>query len=255
MKRIIYSIYTNNLDPHTSATDYKRSQFEKWKDNIEDNQKRYAFLCGADYELHTTETTSYDNVQFEKILQLEKYASDYDEMLYLDFDVVCSTTVNYFEFHDMTKLTAHRLDRTLKPHKLRRAMNYGIHKQNVYGKTCAKNSMLLLDNITGNSSLVNTGVVGCNKDIAYEMEFENRLQLLHDILDEAKEDNLYPSEISNSFFRNNEVYVSYLIEKYDIPFTDIGMPWNFILDGYCGVPSPAAHFVHHVNKEFELSFK
>ena len=242
------------MDPHTSATDYKRSQFEKWKDNIEDNQKRYALLCGADYELHTTETTSYDDVQFEKILQLEKYASDYDEILYLDFDVVCSTTVNYFEFHNMAKLTAHRLDRTPKPHGLRRAMRYGLHNQNMYAKTCAKNAMLLLDDITGNSLLVNTGVVGCNKDIAYEMEFENRLQLLHNILDEAKEDNLYPSEISDSFFRNNEVYVSYLIEKYDIPFTDIGMPWNFILDGYCGTPSPAAHFVHHVNKEFELSF-
>ena len=31
MKRIIYSIYTDNLEPHTSATDFKKSQFEKYK--------------------------------------------------------------------------------------------------------------------------------------------------------------------------------------------------------------------------------
>ena len=89
---------------------------------------------------------------------------------------------------------------------------------------------------------------------SYELEFESRLQQLHELLDEAKEDNLYPSQISDGFFKNNEVYVSYLIERYNIPFTNIGMPWNFILDGYCGTPSAAAHLVHHVNKEFEISF-
>lgn len=254
MKKIIYSIYTNNLDPHTSATDYKRSQFEKWKTNIEANQKAYALLCGADYELHTTSTTSYDNVQFEKILLLEKYASDYDEILYLDFDVVAGSDVNYFDFHDMRKLSGHALDRSPRDHQLKKIIKNGLHNQNMYAKTCAKNAMLLLDDITGNSLIVNTGVLGCNKDIAYELEFKNRLQQLHELLDEAKEDNLYPSQISDGFFRNNEVYVSYLIEKYNIPFTNIGMPWNFILDGYCSIPSPAAHLVHHVNKEFEISF-
>ena len=68
MKRIIYSIYTNNIDvesSHSSSTDYKKSQFEKWKDHIEANHKKYAFLCDADYHLHTTKTTSYHQIQFE----------------------------------------------------------------------------------------------------------------------------------------------------------------------------------------------
>lgn len=255
MKRIIYSIYTNNLDPHTSATDHKKSQFEKWKDNIENNQKEYAYMCGADYNLHSTLTTLYDEVQFEKILLLEKYADNYDEILYLDFDVVTNSKVNYFEFHDMTKLTAHGLDRTPKPYQLKKIMDEGLHNQNMFAKTCAKNAMLLLDDIIGNSLVINTGVVGCNKNVAYELNFKNKLHNLHNLLQEAKEDNLYPSQISDGFFKNNEVYMSYLIEKYNIPFTNIGMPWNFILDGYCRKPSAAAHFIHHVNKEFEISFE
>ena len=67
-------------------------------------------------------------------------------------------------------------------------------------------------------------------------------------------DNLYPDELSKCFFHNNEVYLSYIVEKYNIPFINLGMPWNFILDGYCKKPSAAAHLLHHVNKEFEISF-
>ena len=38
MKRIIFSIYTNTVENHTSATDFKKSQFEKYKAEIEESQ-------------------------------------------------------------------------------------------------------------------------------------------------------------------------------------------------------------------------
>ena len=125
MKRIIYSIYTNQIDPHKSSTSYKKSQFEKWKSFIEANQKDYALLCRADYNLHTTNTTSYDDIQFEKILLLEEYAKHYDEILYLDFDVIAHTSVNYFEYHDMSKLTVHGLKREPTAKELKWAFKNG----------------------------------------------------------------------------------------------------------------------------------
>lgn len=255
MKRIIYSIYTDNIDPHKSTNDFKKAQFEKWKFHIEKNHKNYAFLCGADYYLHTTNTTSYDEIQFEKIILLEEYAKDYDEMLYLDFDVVSHTDINYFNYHDMTTLTAHGLDRTPTAHKFKYSLdNNNFHLMNMYSKTCAKNAMLLLEDKIGNNYCLNTGVVGCNKDIAFQLNFKNRLSQLHSLLDEAIIDNVYPKEISSVFFYNNEVYLSYIIERYNIPYTNIGMPWNFMLDDYFEIPSAGAHLVHHVNKKFEISF-
>ena len=38
--------------------------------------------------LHRTNTTDYNSIQFEKIIQFEQYAEQYDAVLYLDFDVV-----------------------------------------------------------------------------------------------------------------------------------------------------------------------
>ena len=70
-----------------------------------------------------------------------------------------------------------------------------------------------------------------------------------------KEDNIYPEAISENWFPNNEAFISYLVEKNSVPFTNIGLQWNFILDKFCPKITAACHFVHHVNKEFELSFK
>ena len=72
MKRIVYSIYTNEVNEHTSTNDFKKSQFKKYKEKIIKSQKDYANLCNADYKLFNTEITNYDNIQFEKIFLLEK---------------------------------------------------------------------------------------------------------------------------------------------------------------------------------------
>ena len=51
----------------------------------------------------------------------------------------------------------------------------------------------------------------------------------------------YPKEMSENWVLNNEVIFSYIIEKYDVPFTNIGMPWNFILDHNEQHMTAAAH--------------
>ena len=255
MSRIIYSIYTNNVDPHKSSTDFKKSQFEKYKDQLEQRQREYAGICKADYVLYDTLTTSYDMIQFEKIFKLEELTRDYDEVLYLDFDIVPQTDKNFFEVWDLNSICAHAIDRSPPTKKLRNHIeNDSFDTMHMYCKACAKISMLLLDGIIGAQNVINTGVVGGNKDVIPKLKFQERFEEMNQILDEAKDDTVFPNEISRHFKYNNEVYISYLIERYDIPFTNIGMPWNYFMDGFAPEVSPAAHLLHHVNKEFERSF-
>ena len=60
------------------------------------------------------------------------------------------------------------------------------------------------------------------------------------------------SEIDSNdlYLPNNEVYVSYMIEKYKVPLKDIGMQWNFILDKNFTTPTDACYFLHQSNKLF-----
>lgn len=257
MKRITFSIYNDSVEQnHKSTNDFKLSQFRKYKDRLIEGQQKYASACSSEYTVIETSTTDYNGIQFEKILQMEKFAQDYDEVLYLDLDVVPHTSfANIFEDNDTSTLCIHPLVRDLSQKQLKMFLETDtFDTQNVFCKTAAKKSMLLLDGINGNDLLYNTGVTMGGSEVIKRLNFGEQLQELHDLLDEAREESLYPHEITRNFYYNNEVYVSYLIERDQLPHTNLGMQWNFILDGYQPEPSAACYLLHHVNKEFQKSF-
>lgn len=254
-KRIVYSIYTNDIKQHTSSSDFKRSQFEKYKVQIQESQTNYAKHCDSEYKLYTTINNDYDKIQFEKIFLFEKLLQEYDEVLYLDFDVVPRTKKIIFNEFDLNTICGHSLNRVVTEKKLiKRLSKNDFDRMNMFIKTCCKSAMLLLDDIIGNELLLNTGVLLGNKKSVAKLNFIKNFNMLNDKFNEAMADNLYPEEINRWWKPNNEVYISYLIEKNNVPFTNIGMPWNFMLDDYAPKPTAAAHMLHHVRKEFELSF-
>ena len=71
-KRLVFSLYTNKVDPHTSATDQKKQSFAEYKDRIKKVQQDYANVCNADYILFNSSNTSYIDIQFEKLFKLER---------------------------------------------------------------------------------------------------------------------------------------------------------------------------------------
>jgi len=256
VKRIIFSQYNDNIDQNTISTNqYKLSQFRKYSNQLEQAQREYADRCGAEYVLHRLDITDYDTLQFEKILQLERYAENYDQILYLDFDVVPNKRAeNIFDvFGD--SLAMYPLYRDQHKHELKwNIENDTYDNQNVYCKTCAKNSMLILDDGNISPKLYNTGVTYGSSNAINNLKFSQQLNDMKELLDETLNDSIYPDSITKNFFHNNEVFITYLIERDKIECTDMNIHWNFILDGFQKESTDIAYFTHHVNKEFELSF-
>ena len=125
---------------------------------------------------------------------------------------------------------------------------------NVYTKTQAKKAMLLLDNELSNDKIVNTGVIGGGSGVISRLRYQERLAYCNRLLDFAKNDSMYLEDMRNQWESNNEVFTSYIIERYKIPNHEMSIAWNFMLDESCPNPTSAAHFIHHVNKDFHLSF-
>jgi len=254
-KRLIFTIYSADVKEHKSANEYKRAQFAKYKDQIITAQSKYADNVGADYKVIDPNCDQYNEIQFIKLYKLDEFAHEYDEVLYLDFDIVPNTIVNFFEFFNLNTICAYSFGRIPNKKELIAAARWDqFDPMNVYIKTSCKNAMLLLHDIIGNDELINTGVVGGNSSVIKKMGFKSNMWEMSETFAEACTDNLYPPNIASHWFPNNEAFISYLIEKNNIPFTNIGLPWNFILDQFCPNYSSAAHFIHHVNKEFGLSF-
>ena len=254
VKKIIFSLYRGDLDNHTSVPEYKRSQLDKYKSFIESKQKSYAKAVKADYELFEPSSTDYDEVQFEKLLMFEKLSEHYDEILYLDFDVVPIRKKNIFKAFDLNTICAFNVVCKLEPQIIRwRNQADNWHGMDMYSKAQQKRAMLLLDDMGGSETCLNTGVVAMNKKAVETVNLSAQLNDIKEIYEEALKDNLYPQEMTRHWRFNNEVVLSYLIEKNDLPYTNIGMPWNFIIDNT--VPhSDAAYFLHCVNKKFDLIF-
>lgn len=255
MKRLIFSIYREEVDEHKSAPTHKQEQFRKYKHHLKKAQRDYAEMCGADYILFGTDNSNYVDIQFEKLFRLEEMIEEYDEVMYLDFDVVPQTKANFFDVHDLNTICATRINRTPEKEVLMNTMKKdGFDQMNMYCKGCAKQAMLLLDGISAEPTIINTGVVAGNKHSIGLLKLKDRIDTIDSLLEEAREDNLFPEEIYKHWVRNNEIFFSYLIERFNIPFTNIGLSWNFFLCKMFPEHTSAAHFLHHSNKEFHRSF-
>ena len=63
MKRIIFSIWSDLTTEHSSAPDWKKESFRKFKDKLVEKQKEYAKYCGAEYFLFKAKSTDWRNHQ------------------------------------------------------------------------------------------------------------------------------------------------------------------------------------------------
>tara|TARA_B100000131_G_scaffold283647_1_gene291721 strand:- start:23783 stop:24571 length:789 start_codon:yes stop_codon:yes gene_type:complete len=260
-KNIIYSIWSDLTEEHMSVNDYKKESFKKYKDKLIELQKQYAYHCNADYELFNPTSTDYVNVQFDKIFKLEELTKTYDKVVYFDLDVIPKTERNIFNafnfddicVFDYSVLTWH--PKSLKYFSGFIRDNEQVPPMDRNSKVCAKNAMLLLDDIVGNDNITNTGVLCANKKAMDSLKFSQRINMMDNKLQLAIEDNLYPKVVSEPWIRNNEIYLSYLLERYKIKFNNIGLQWNYILDDLIRKSTSAAHLVHQVNKEFHVTIQ
>jgi len=251
-KRIIFSVWSDLNDNHPSATEEKVSSFNLFKDKLIHKQKEYAYICNSDYEIFTPEKNNYVDVQFYKLLQTEKLLDNYDEVMYLDLDVIPKTDKIIFDKFNLNKVSVYQMPVGISKWLKVNIKDNNFSSMNKYSKLCCKKSMLLLDDLYGNDKIANTGVFCLNKKSAESLRFTERLPQVENVFHEALEDNLYPQEMSSAWVRNNEVFLSYMLEKYSVPNNDIGQPWNYILDHYIKSPTDACYFQHQVNKEFNL---
>jgi len=255
-KKIIYSIWSDLTVAHTSVNDYKKESFNKYKDTLIKIQKDYAFKHGADYELFTPVSTDYTNVQFDKILKFEDLTNFYDQVVYFDLDIIPITKKNIFEEFSFDNICIYDYLIDINNARTRNQIKYFFKEKKImnhmnrHSKVCAKNAMLLLHDIVGNQKICNTGVIAGNKKAAEALSYSKNIKLMNKTLKEAKKDSLYPEEYSKGWIKNNEIYFSFLLEKYNIKYNNIGIQWNYILDDLVQSFTPAAHLIHQVNKDF-----
>jgi len=284
MKKVIYSLYidipSNELDyqlPYNwdtiPKTERTKLVFAEERDRLIEVKKRYADKIGVPFVLfeydeqykkyhsffkeNYPEITSYNIVNFYKIHLLYELAKEYDEILYLDFDVVPVTNESFFDVWDLSKgicLFSNNDSvnrRRLKMHKIKQSV------RSPTAKFYNAQAMLIEEGHSPENDVINTGIVGVNKEtlekLNYYGDFKYTLSLMKN-LKENNDYNLYPENIVNMFGYDNETIMSYKIRTNDIDVQWLDNQWHYFFDTELFIPEHTK-LVHAINKKFDVVWR
>lgn len=289
MKKIIYSLYIDipkeELDwqlPYfgdemskTERTKIKLAQYSDW---LEMCHKQYANNLGIEYRLYNydedykvfeqhfkenyPQITAYNIVNFYKIHLMYKLAEEYDEVLYMDFDVVPITNNNFFDhwnLNDGIAVLKNRKDIDTSFGKLM------TDKMNIekFGKIMSNRSpiakywntramLMEIDADDSLSSVYNTGIVGVTKQHLEQLDYFDRFSDTLKLMDELcyEENSMWPEHIQNIFGWDNETVWGYKMIINNVKEQTLTSDWHHFMDKWSYIPKETK-LVHVINKDFK----
>jgi len=278
MKRVIYSLYIDipesELDyqpPHWNSTipknEYAKTQFKQYAGWLHNIQERYARKCSADYTLFGyddayirykeefnklyPQIVSYNIVNFYKITKLIELCEIYDEVLYLDFDVVPISDLNFFEHHDFSA-GIHIMNGTADSQEKASALNARAYSnRSPSAKYWNARAMCMFDDLPGDHEVFNTGIVGANKQYMDQLDYYGNFKETLQLMDELKHDTsgIFPPQIQEMFGYDNETIWAYKTIKNKVSIKKLDPKWHHFMDKWNYVAKDT-NLVHMVNKDF-----
>jgi len=251
MKRIIYSFYIDIPDSeldlfdlnilkkgHTPTNVYTKYQFREHYENLlnckinyanninvpfrmfeyDDTYKKYEENFRNNYPFITT----YNIVNFYKIHLLYELSKEFDEILFLDFDVIPLTTDNFFDVWDLNK---------------------GIC---VYENT---HNVKKMESITGTTQTIRSPTSKYYN--AQAMLIEKNLKTMTKLKNNY---DIFPKKIVDFFGYDNETLFSVKLKENNVSVQWLDNNWHYFFDTQGFIPDKVK-FVHTINKDFKAVWR
>lgn len=283
MKRVIYSFYIDipedELDffdlnilkkGHTPINVFTKYQFKKnyreliackqeYADNIktsfkifeyDDKYKKYEEHFKNNYPFITT----YNIVNFYKIHLLYELSKEFDEILFLDFDVIPLTSDNFFDVWDLNKgICVYQ-----NTHNVKKMESITSTTQTIRSPTSKyynAQAMLIEKNLNPSNNVINTGIIGINREhlnkLNYFNNFDDNLKMMTKLKNNY---DIFPKKIVDFFGYDNETLFSVLLKENNVPVQWLDNQWHYFFDTQGFIPDKTK-FVHTINKEFDVVWR
>lgn len=283
MKRIVYSLYIDidksELDYQTPyawdtdqlpKTEKTKLLFQEYYSWLKERHIEYTKAIGVDYILYENDEkwysfkkffnetypqiTAYNIVNFYKIHLLCELSKEYDEVLYLDFDVVPLNNDNFFEAWDLqnngiailqnNSHVAHKFSEINDPSRIS-----SVRSPTAKYWNCR--AMLIESDMSGENDVFNTGIIGAaSKDIAkldYWANFDDVITLMDTL---KRDSDMWSKQVRDMFGYDNETIWSYKIQMNDVQIQWLDEKWHHFFDRWDYI-KPDCTFCHVINKKFE----
>lgn len=202
-------------------TIYSNNFLPEYYKDIVTIQQDYADKCNADYMVHhIKQSMSFADLQMQKLLLLE--SQFYDQIVYIDFDVIpLSHSKDIFQQnYNLAMLPLLRYQHSCSKMKIK---NH-VHR---YYNTLPRSREIIF----------NTGVVATTMNAVHKLRLYERYQKFKKAGTDI----------------NNEAFITWLIETYNISYNVLPASYNNIVDQTFKDPQyNISNFVHFSNKQFSF---
>lgn len=288
MSRVIYSLYIDIpeqeldffdkdiiKDGDTPTNIKTKNQFIKHKQRLLESKFKYAENINTAFIMYEYDDdfyhyakifkqtypfiTMYNIVNMYKLELMHRLLKEYDEVLYLDFDTIPVTKENFFDVWDLSKGIAllHNNERIKQPFQNLEDIVGTIRSPSA--KYFNAQAMLIEEGHSPQCDVVNTGIVGCNREHWHKLDYWHNLRgtfnLMHYLRsEEYKEDSMFPQNITNTFGYDNETIFSYKIISNNVPIQWLNRQWHYFYDTEMHIPDDTK-IIHAINKEFDYVWR
>lgn len=289
--RVVFSLYIDipkeDLDwqpPHHGhtipKTEHTKQEFQKYAPWLKQQHVDYCESIGIEYKFFEydqayidyrdwflaeyPQITHYNIVNFYKIHLLYELSKEYDEVLYLDFDVVPVTTDNFFEAFDLSKgivimegmaPSQSPFARTIKQFGERR-FRFLPSIRSPAAKWWNCKAMCMMEGLPCDNEdvmIFNTGIIGATREhleqLDYFGDFDYTLSLMDDLKNNA--DGMWMDPILKLFGWDNETIWGYKTALNEVEWQLIGPQWHHFMDKENKIPEDTK-FIHTINKNFDF---
>jgi len=283
MKRVVYSIYVDvpakehyGKSKHIKDTQEKANitvnAFKEHYKRLIESKRKYAEAIGAtfimfeynkQYQTYKNfllqkcpELTGYEIVNFYKIHLLCELAKKYDEILYLDFDVIPTTKKSFFNAWDLSKgICVYNNNAMInKKNQPINEIDFGIRSPS--GKYFNCQAMLIATGHNPKNDVINTGIIGARKEDIFKLDFfgnfKGTLSLMTKLRNEKND--MYPQNIIDMFRYDNETIFSYKIEINNVNIQWLDNQWHYFFDKQYFIPKETK-LIHAVCKKFDIVWR
>lgn len=252
--QVIFSLYISipdeNLDKGIGVYKWdtleksvrSKINYEEYHDRILENHEKYAETINVKYVHHKRDheyetflaahksmypfLSEYLIVNFYKLHLMEKYAKDYDEVMYVDFDVVFQTEENVFDAWDTSKgvcLWAECWHEDINKVNLDEGE---LNLRSMQNKHLICQAMHMQEFTDFTYPVMNTGIVLASAEHIKQIAFMDNLHHSITKVNEAREDEMFTEKVRARFDWNNEPIYAYRMERAGVPYQYMNGKWN-----------------------------
>lgn len=280
---IIYSIYidieNNNLDNpgwwengvqiKTNKSLETKLAFKRNYDKLNKVKKDYAKSIGADYILFENDSqykeyfksfqkkysqiSEYDVINFYKQWLMKEMALKYDNVCYLDFDVIPNTKDDIFKAHKIDTHFACAENNSLALWgKIVNSNKYNTCIRNPASKYWNCHAMLFEKGLEPETDVFNTAIMIASNKIINQLNYFGDFDKTLDLMTYVKndKDSIYPHNIKRVFGYDNETVFAYRRVVNEIKIDYITDDWHWRVDS--DIWKEDAKMFHVMNKKFGL---